>query len=292
MKLPSAYSIELKQVITADQADKEYSEGRISSKFAFECPDEICHAAVTCANLDKPKRLRKRDPYYKVVDSHHADCLIGDSISPSRRRSGEYDDIYSDSDEYFSHAVRLNLQPSSIRRSEESYQDQEPTSIEKRGRPSTSEQEGKQKIQRSKVLSAMIDAFLANESLVVQLPDSELINIKELFIEINGQELSALPDDHRIYYGPAWINKLEQGYQVRFANTLKAGTLEKRPTFLITDQLIEHSNLGKFKAAAMDKLTDKKPKQVFIYSVAGPRQKDSYLNFWLDGLEYMDYRTS
>lgn len=292
MKLLSAYSLDLREIITADQADRGYGEGKIKSKFSFECPDENCHAQVTCANLDRPKRLRKRDPYYRFVEEHDDQCLIGKETGSIKRRSGGYDDIYSSSDEYFSHAVRLNLQSPSVKRPDTISQNNEKVSTEKRGKPSGNEVDGKRKIQRSKTLSAMIDAFLANESLSVQLPDVGLLDIKDLFVEVNTQELSSFPDEYRIYYGKAWINEVEKGYQIRFANSLKIEGLETRPSFFIANTLVENSSLGKFKATTLGKLANKLPKQVFILSETGPHLKEPYINFRLEGLEYMDYRIS
>jgi len=67
LKLEKAYSKDIKLCITAYKADMLYRKGKIKSKYNFKCPDENCNAPVTCANLDRPKEKRKRDPYYKVV---------------------------------------------------------------------------------------------------------------------------------------------------------------------------------------------------------------------------------
>ena len=76
MRLEQAYSLELGKDITADEADKFFSEGALTSKHLFECPEQGCNAQVTCANLDRPKRLRKRDPYFKFVSEHSSTCRL------------------------------------------------------------------------------------------------------------------------------------------------------------------------------------------------------------------------
>lgn len=81
MKLEKAYSQDLKRTITPEDADYNFSSGKISSKYAFTCPDENCDAAVTCANLDKEKSQRKIPPYYRVVGEHNINCLINQAIT-------------------------------------------------------------------------------------------------------------------------------------------------------------------------------------------------------------------
>ena len=80
MKMVKAFSNDFKANFTADKADQLYSEGKIASKFSFKCPDDNCNAAVTCANLDRPKHQRKRDPYYKVSSGHSDNCNIAKDL--------------------------------------------------------------------------------------------------------------------------------------------------------------------------------------------------------------------
>lgn len=292
MKLEKAYSVDTKENITAEEADRRYSVGEITSKFAFMCPDDLCEAAVTCANLDKPKVRRKRDPYYKVVGGHHPDCLIRKDIEHSARRRAADDDIYSDSDEYMEGAVRLNLSPASAKRPDEhgegSYEEDMTSAL----RPQHVSEEGKRRVQRSKTLSSMVDAFLNHENIIVQLPGTGTLPIQDLFIELNGQEISDFEDEYRVYHGKAWINKHDKGYVVRFTNSLKHSGLETQPTFFIPQELVEQAPYKKFSSFMLDKHADKYPKHIFILSETAPYSKDRYINFWLDGLEYMDYRNS
>lgn len=116
MKLEKAYSEDLNKRITAEEADYRYSIGDITSKHAFNCPDDLCMALVTCANLDKPKVKRKRDPYYKIVGEHHTDCLIKKDTELSNQRQATSDSLYAGQDEYIDDAVRLNLSPPSAKR--------------------------------------------------------------------------------------------------------------------------------------------------------------------------------
>jgi len=66
MKLEKAFSKEPQLRITATEADKQFQNGVIKSKFKFSCPDEKCDAQVTCANLDK-KKSEKENPITKLL---------------------------------------------------------------------------------------------------------------------------------------------------------------------------------------------------------------------------------
>lgn len=301
MKLEKAYSLELEERINAPKADELYKRGKITSKYKFECPDETCNSPVTCANLEKPNHLRKRDPYYTFVgdiSTHSDDCAIkADIISAKRSGRRVTDELYGDEDEYFDHAVRVNLNLHSNRRPDDekgTSTSDDDSDIRLTG-TGTGEESGKRKIQRSRTIGSLIDAYLNGESFVVQLEASELINLQDLFIEIKGQDISVLPDEPRIYYGKAWFNKKETGFAVNFANNLACSALNLivRPSFFIGDSVIEATTYKKFSHEILEKLSDNRPKTVFIWSGASPRpsKNDQYINFYLGGFEYMDYRS-
>ncbi|MDD7805854.1 MAG: hypothetical protein PUP46_09935 [Endozoicomonas sp. (ex Botrylloides leachii)] len=290
MKLEKALAKELGKSITAQEADKQHEEGNITSKFKFQCPDNNCNAPVTCANLDRPKHKRKRDPYYKVVGDHSAECNIAKDIDPQKKGSRNTTAIYTNSDEYIDHAIRLNLQPPSTKKPEPTGKNDGGHGGESRAKPGNTSEYGKRKIQRSKTLSSLIDAFLANELHTIQLPEVGVINIRDFFIEINGQDLSEFEDEFRIYYGKAWFNKKDGYYSVVFANSLSYGDLTKRPSIYLSMDKILESGFGRFKADELDKLSDTKPKSVFILSQAGPQVRNGYINVWCEGPEYLDYR--
>ena len=290
MKLDKAFSEDIEINITAQEADKLFVEGDIKSKFNFQCPDENCDAPVTCANLDRPKYKRKRDPYYKVVGKHRPKCDLVKNIDTQRKSTSTSIDIYSNEDEYVDNAIRLNLQPPSTKRSEsiDNTQGSDDTNI--RARPSNSPESGKRKIQRSKTLSSLIDAYRADETHIVQLPEIGLIDIKYFFVEINGQDLSDLEDEYRIYYGKAWFNKKENGYSIVFDKKLISGDVVKRPSSYMPIDKLEESGFRRFNANILEKISDGKPKIVFLLSETGPRLRDGYINIWCEGPEYLEYR--
>ncbi len=293
MKLEKAYSVDLKINMTASEADIHHNEGKISSKFAFTCPDDNCEAQVTCANLDRPKAKRKVEPYYKVIEEHSEQCLIGKDISGEKKKKTIYSDIYSEADEYISNAVRLNLRPHSTKRPAEQDGTSENEVVTK-GRPSreSDREEGRRKKQTSKVLSSMVDSFLNNENLIVQLPQIGTMPIQDLFVEVDGQKVESFVDEFRVYFGKAWFNKYEAGYSVVFANKLEHEGEAVRPSFFIPNSLVEETTYRLFQEKKLNEQVDKKPRLVFIASETGPYCKKQYINFWLEGLEYLEYRAS
>lgn len=289
MKLEKAFSEDIGLNITAQKADTEFSKGIIKSKFNFQCPDENCDAPVTCANLDRPKNKRKRDPYYRVVGQHNHLCTLAKDIDASKRNS-RASNIYSDSDEYINNAIRLNLQPPSTKRLESTVRSKLEDEANRKSRLGNNEESGKRKIQHSKTLSSLIDSFIAKESHIIQLPETGLIHIRDLFVEINGQDLSDIEDDYKIYYGKAWFNKKEHGYSIVFDEELTLSSTTKRPsTYIPTDKLVE-SGFKRFNISTLNKISDNKPKTVFLLSETGPRLKNGYINIWCEGPEYLDYR--
>ncbi len=290
VKLEKALSEDIELNISAQEADRQFAEGNVKSKFNFQCPDENCDAPVTCANLDRPKEKRKRDPYYKVVGKHSSQCNLAKDIDNRRKAPRTTLDIYSDSDEYIDHAIRLNLQPASTKRPETMGATISNECNEGKARQRGEQEAGKRKIQRSKTLSSLIDSYLAKESLVVQLPEIGVIDINDLFVKINGQDLSGFEDEFRVYYGKAWFNKKEKGYSIVFDKTLTLDGTTKRLSTYIPIDMIETSSFKRFNMSALERISDGKPKMVFLLSELGPRVKNGYINIWCEGLEYLDYR--
>ena len=292
MKLEKAYSEDLKKTITAEDADYNFSLGKISSKYAFTCPDDNCNAAVTCANLDKKKSQRKVPPYYRVVGEHNINCLINQAIIKKNKQKVEQSDIYSENDIYISDAVRLDLRLADNQRTKTDNSSNFEENIIKFGHKTNLNKSNNRMIPPTKTVSSLVSLFLNKEKKTVQIPEVGALPIEEFFIEINGQDISDFDDEYRIYFGLAWFNKIDdKGFAVRFNNKLKYGELEVRPSFFISLSTIESSTYAKFSLGKMNDLCNKQPKQVFILSETSPNIKDNkYINFWLEGLQYMDYR--
>lgn len=294
MKLEKAFSLDLNRTITAADADYYYQRGAIHSKFSFKCPDLHCNAQVTCANLDRPKEKRILDPYYRVVSDHSNACTIAKDIQTQKGTKPVYADKYSEVDEYIENAFRLNLRPLDNTRAGNDETDDDKQTDGVRGQNRTTNTPTKRRQQRSRTVSSLVASFLNGDDFEVQLPKTGLISLRNLFIEIDGQQLGDFEDGMRIYYGRARLNKSpnDNGFSVRFANVLRHEELSVRPSFFISNELIRQSGYRKFQQATLEALVTSKSVDIYILSAVGPylHKSGKYINFKLEGLEYLEYR--
>jgi len=72
--IDQAYSTEMQRKVNLIEAEKFFQEGKITNQTAFICIGTNCDCPMMCANLAKPKKLRKRDPYFRVhgYEHHHS----------------------------------------------------------------------------------------------------------------------------------------------------------------------------------------------------------------------------
>ncbi|MCD1125203.1 hypothetical protein LPW36_04035 [Jinshanibacter sp. LJY008] len=295
MKLEKAFSLDMNKTMTATEADYYYPKGAIRSKFSFKCPDLYCDAQITCANLDRAKNKRKVDPYYRTVSDHSDTCSIAKDLQTQKGTRSTYDDDYSDADVYIENAFRLNLRPLSNTRPENDETDDDSGRTNSiRGRQQTTDASVKRKRQRRKTVSSLVASYLNGDNFEVQLPGAGSITLREMFIEIDEQQIGDFEDELRIYYGKAWINKSPNGngFSVRFANVLRHDELITRPSFFISSKLIEQCDYQKFQQSALEALVTAKPVDIYILSAVGPylHKSGEYINFGLGGLEYLEYR--
>ncbi len=297
MKLEEAFSLELRRLVSADDADRAFNKA-ITSKHMFKCPDPKCDAQVTCANLDKPKSFRKRDPYFIFVSEHIQGCPIGENIVRELRRSkkGMKD---PEALSYLNDDV-IELDLSSVRRKilkndNEENEKSDPSSSN-RNQQKSSDEDTDQKRHSRKRLSGLVEAFLAGEERFVETVDGR-IHIKDLFIPISAkQDISILPDEPKIYYGKAWINKIKDFYQVKFNSEMVCGELKCKPTFFIPASLIDdESNLVRTSRVNLDKLSSSKPAtplNMFIFSPIPPvkSNKGKFINFLLRDITYIYFK--
>lgn len=295
MKLEKAYSLDINKIMTAVDADYHYQRGNIRSKFSFRCPDPNCDAQVTCANLNKPKDERILDPYYKVVSEHSSRCNIAKDTQVKKGTKTVYDDGYSEADEYVENTFRLNLRSLNNTQPESDKTDDDDKPIDSvRGARQTTDTSAKRKQQRRRTVSSLVASFLNDDDFEVQLPGSGVFSLRDLFIEIDGQQISEFEDDMRIYYGKARINKSpnSNGFSVRFTNVLQYGELSIRPSFFISNSLIEQCGYKKFQQAALEALATRNPIDIYLLSAVGPylHKSGEYINFRLEGFDYLEYR--
>lgn len=294
MSLVQAYSLDLKRDINAKDADIAYQNGLISSQKNFRCPHQSCGIAVTCANLERPKHKRKVDPYFKSVEYHNADCPYAEKHDEPSRKHYDENSLYEN---IVAGEVLINLsEPAAKKQNGQNEETLNSGFSVKKIKHSGSNNEIRLLNQR-KTLSALVSSFLNDENFEINLPKpyEEKILLKDIFIHINGQNLSDFEQNcWRIFYGKAWINKAANGnYQIVFDNKLSDSSLEKeevRPSFFIPKQWIDNSAYQKFSSEKMDELVIKKwPRTVFILAdVPALNHSKKYINFMLEGLPYLE----
>ncbi|MGM3193144.1 hypothetical protein ACS25B_19845 [Dickeya dadantii subsp. dieffenbachiae] len=297
MRLEQARSLELERDTTAEEADRLFTQGLVTSKHLFECPEPNCHAQVTCANLDRPKRLRKRAPYFKFVSEHILGCKLEEQSDDELRRAqhakGDPEALPFIRDDVVE--LVLSVSNKHVTRvlpttdgKEESIKRSKPTDINESG-------EDQQKRRSRKRLSGLADAFIAKENFFIETIDGR-IHLKDFFIRVDDRkDISEYPDEPRVYFGKAWINRKKDYYLVRFANEMRAGNIRCKPTFFIPSRFVERSDYKRTSRESLDKIAmsnPSKPLYLFILSELPPVKDNNanYINFKLDTLTYLYYR--
>ncbi|NNS06929.1 hypothetical protein [Erwinia sp. JH02] len=294
MKLELAHSIELGKDISADNADELFQSGTITSKHFFECPEENCHAQVTCANLDKPKKLRKRDPYFKFVSEHRTGCPVeAENDEDLRRVKTTWDDpealpfICDD-------MVDLDLSAPNNRIVHDLNTDDDEQGVIKKIRPALADDDEERFKRRhsKKRLSGLVHAFINKENFFLNTAEGKM-HLRDFFIKIgDSKDLKYFQDEPRIYFGKAWLNAKENYYLVRFNDAMRSGEVKSRPTFFIPARLIDNSTYRRTSREKLDEIAKAspiKPLYLFIFSELPPVKKntENYINFKLDDLTYL-----
>lgn len=298
MSLLKAFSIDLAKEINAEDADIAYQNGRISSQKNFCCPNPECRIAVTCANLERPKHLRKVAPYFKSVEDHKHGCPMAveeKKASAKKSQQNTLDDFYG-VEKIADNITLFNLVPPAPKK-QNTHTDTAASSSTSAASQRSSHSKSSHHQNQTKTFSSMVSSFLDGQSfpLCLPFPYIEYADLQDIFIEINGQDLSDFEQNcWRIYYGKAWINKVTNGYQIKFDNVLHDAELVKpiRPSFFIAESESDDSAYEKFSRAKMNEMAERKiPKQVFILAdVPALNHSKQYINFRLEDLQHLEIK--
>lgn len=294
MKLEEAFSLELRKDITAEEADRLFSNGDLTSKHLFECPEPNCHAQVTCANLDKPKRLRKRDPYFKFVSEHRTDCKIEKESDESMRHVKTTREDPEALPFILDDIVELDLSVPNRRITHDlQNSDDEKATIKRLGKPiAIDDEEVNRRRHSRKRLSGLVDAYLRRENFFLSTAEGKL-SLRDFFIKVSDrQDLNEYPDEPRVFFGKAWINRTNDYFLIRFDSEMRAGELRCKPTFFIPARLVANSPHQRTSRDKLEKIAlESKPLYVFIFSELPPVKSNNgeYINFKLDDLTYLYY---
>lgn len=295
-----AKSLEIGQIVTTAEADHQRELGNIKSKYLFECIDEHCDAQITCANLLKEVKKRKKDPYFIYVGDHSDDCKERKKIEILEREQQERHD--SKPRKYVSEKVALfNFdKPSNKKVETTSVGSNTPTSTTT-NQPFAPEN-GRQESTRpsKKALSSWVQLFKDKDSDISVIYNDEEIHIRDLFINIDEvTDIAELDDEPRIYYGTAWINPNNYGFNFTFKSPVKFDKLIKKPSMMLYfNKIKDEAENGRFSKKTLEKLSERKtknnryqPVKVYIFSQLPPQlnKTGEYINFYIKELTYLYY---
>ncbi|MFA6197223.1 MAG: hypothetical protein WC656_11345 [Sulfurimonas sp.] len=295
MGLEEAYSIERNEIIDAERAYDLYWSGQLSDKKAFQCPDEKCNAHVTCACMDIVEQNLKQVPHFRIISEHSSECTLFDDENKI-----EY------STENPTNIIGINRTKSkeekfyfSRPKNSDTNQENTETGINKTSIKKTTNTSGYnqgENIRRFHSLRPIIKNWLnyrKNGILESKNIDFErLISYKDLFKGVYHQDIRFLGKENFIYWGIAFIDSLKnkKGYQVKFTEYLISGELNKRPSFFISNEMIEKYEIKNLLIKRLETISksDKNRCVVFIYSK--PTCKKEYINFNIDNLDLLEIR--
>lgn len=72
--LQHAFSEELNDVISVDEAYDLFWQGKLTDKRKFQCPGNNCDAKITCACMDTTELKLKQTPNFRVYGGHAQNC--------------------------------------------------------------------------------------------------------------------------------------------------------------------------------------------------------------------------
>ncbi|WP_413502259.1 hypothetical protein [Serratia proteamaculans] len=293
MKLELAHSLQIVKDVTAEEADKFFSEGVLTSKHLFECPESNCSAQVTCANLDRPKRLRKREPYFKFVSEHSSGCRLEAETDENIRHVRMTREDPEALPFIFDDVVDLDLSsPKKCTIHDLPASDDEEAVAKRLRRGVTEDGENIKHRNSRKRLSGLVNAFIRKENFFLNTTEGKL-PLRNFFIKVDdSKDLSEYMDEPRIFFGKAWLNRKDDYYLVRFDKKIRAGKLRCKPTFFIPARLVDSSEYDRTSRETLDKIAlATKPLYLFIFSELPPvkNNEGEYINFKLDDLTYLYY---
>jgi hypothetical protein len=294
--LQFAYSEELDEVISIDDAYNFFWQGRLSNKQSFSCPGNNCDAQVTCACMDTKEVELKQAPNFRVYGEHSQDC------------------------EYMSFLQKEGYVSSNRTVEDSSEQNCAEFILERKQKPleTQTQTSPKDKVgQRQKVsggyspysarpkyysIRPIVDKFfdfhedgvLSERFIKV---NSDLRTYKQLFKGIFNQKSENIDDRLFIYWGLAFVNRTKKNdtYQVRFSGTFIHNGKEIRPSIFIKDSQLEEFKSKKRLEQYLNFETVEKSIQVFAfvygYPVLIPKGEQAYVNFEVSNLDYLDFKS-
>lgn len=304
MPLDIAYSIEVDDYVDPDRAYDLYWSGLINDKKKFLCPGSDCTAQVTCANLDEDVQDMKVVPHFRIYGSHSESCEVfndvpldlsyedGVAVKEERNTLDEsVVDVFllERPDSYYDES-KVNKFPNQkvVKKSQ----------YIKRPKDSVLRENGSvgNIYSTRSVVSRYIrykkDGSLEHRRVNILGRD---VHYKSIFKCIWEQDLESLPDYPVIYYGWAFVNRLQSnyGYQIKFKKNFKKSGEDFLTTVMIGDRLIDSYKVKKLVTTRLEKISQKEKPTAFVFIYGKPKESVSqrgvkYANFSITNLDMID----
>lgn len=299
--IPLAQSLELNKIVDAAEAESAFEQGYIRSKRLFECIDDNCNAQITCANLDKAPKNRKKEPHFRYVGDHSDLCQEKIKIEERERKFNE--DFESKSRPtistkfaFFNEGVSSHIKNVNATSSPHNSLDKKLARSQGQSTDNTSNSSRTSK----KTLSAWAEAFEKDEDMYMGI-NGEFIHINNLFVNLDEiEDLTDLDEELRIYYGTTWIKSNPTGIKFIFKKPLKLNNLVQRPSLMLfSNKIKDEPTNGRFSENTLINLASRKTKNnkdapvtLFILSELPPQLSKcgKFINFYIKSLGYVYYK--
>ncbi|NNG42754.1 hypothetical protein HJP15_07455 [Pseudoalteromonas sp. NEC-BIFX-2020_002] len=297
--LEEAYCIEYDDIIDAELAYDLYWAKVISSKSAFECPSEYCDAKVTCVNMDAEKQDMRQSPHFRGYNhSEKCDATIGKK--PSASAGTEYESSAS-------MVVKSDQKPDIFNLHRPLNQFAKKENGKRNPNKNRAISRRKPRVHGESELKAGSD-YYAVRSLVTKFIryrkdkllsehyvniDGKDISYSELFKGVYKQQISALPDEYRIYWGVAYIQHIKEKktYRIGFKSELSNNNNLIAPSFFVSENQIENYPVKNLVIKRLTKISKSDDKRAFIFLYSKPHEQGSnFINFDVVSLDYLEIR--
>lgn len=300
--LEEAYSIEYGGIVDPELAYDLYWAGLITDKSAFTCPSDLCNAKVTCVNIDKEKQDMYQSPHFRSYNhSEKCDALSGDNRDMYRDVNGHDTTNPAKSDDIpdiFYHvrpknqftkkvdsASKIIAPKKSVNRNQKSGED---------GKLIGASKYYSVRSLVSKYIRYRKEGLLLDRKVDISGVER---SYKSLFKGVYRQPIDRLANQKFIYWGIAYIDHYprKKQYCIRFCETLKWYDQEIRPSFWVTQGMIDSYPVRNLIIKRLEGVSDLEDGRFFVFIYSSPygveRNGVRYINFGMDSLDYLEIRS-
>lgn len=285
-----AYSIDYEDVIDPEKACELYQEKIITDRSSFLCPD--CGIPVTCINIDKYQKICKVNPHFRKLEDHIAGCCFEEKTCKSSAETGKARVkriVNNDNDVFLTERPQRSFQKKTNSNAK---------SIDNAFQACRNRLLGGNSPTRYSeyyTIASLVSKFetyteqgtLSNHSIFIKTFENAY---SDLFIKITGQDIGALSQYARIYYGNAIVTEHDSGYRIGYRNQIILNGNMVRPSIFISHDVLAKHVRGPHWRNQLDDLA-RSANEILCYVYSKPRiSKDKFINFSLINLDYLDLR--